>query len=159
MSKRTSGIALSGSKEAHRRDGQAEEDIREGRFHRYGSISAFRNSMKKLIADRRGQQPRKASIVRTSASPLVTKADIVDHVVIRAGLSKPQAAAAVNAVIEAVNLHLAKGERVHVLGLGSAKRAARSGRNPRTGGTIEIPSSKKARFKLGKDLKEGRSKI
>ncbi|HVS02119.1 MAG TPA: HU family DNA-binding protein [Thermoanaerobaculia bacterium] len=86
------------------------------------------------------------------------KADIVAYVADNVeGISKKQAAAAVESVVEAISMHLEKGERVQVPGLGSfsvGSRAARTGRNPKTGQSIRIAASKNVKFKAGKDLKE-----
>jgi DNA-binding protein HU-beta len=85
------------------------------------------------------------------------KADIVDYVADNVeGISKRQAAQAVESVIEALVMHLEKGNRVQVPGLGSfsvSERAARTGRNPKTGESIRIDASKNVRFKAGKELK------
>ncbi len=85
------------------------------------------------------------------------KADIVDYVADNVeGISKRQAAQAVESVIEALVMHLEKGDRVQGPGLGSfsvSERAARTGRNPKTGESIRIDASKNVRFKAGKELK------
>jgi DNA-binding protein HU-beta len=75
----------------------------------------------------------------------------------RTGLAKSDAARAVEAVLGAITDTLQKGEAVALSGFGSfvAKtRAARSGRNPRTGETIAIPASRAPAFKAGKGLKD-----
>jgi DNA-binding protein HU-beta len=86
------------------------------------------------------------------------KADIVDGVAESVdGLTKKQAAEAFDAVFDGVVRQLRKGERVQVPGFGSfavSKRAARLGRNPKTGETIKIKASKSVRFKVGKELKD-----
>lgn len=86
------------------------------------------------------------------------KADIVDFVADNVeGITKKQAVSAVEEVVNAINTHLERGERVQVPGLGSfsvSSRAARTGRNPKTGATIKIKASKNVRFKVGKDLKD-----
>ena len=89
------------------------------------------------------------------------KADIVDHIADKAELSKKQANAAFEAMVEAITSNLRKGERVTVPGFGTfavGERAARIGRNPKTGQSIRIAASKNVRFKSGKDLKEGLNK-
>jgi len=87
------------------------------------------------------------------------KAQIVEHVANKVdGLTKKQAAAALDAVVGAIQGQLRRGERVQVPGLGSfsvSQRPARRGRNPKTGAAIHIPASRSVRFKAGKDLKEG----
>jgi DNA-binding protein HU-beta len=86
------------------------------------------------------------------------KADIVDYIADNVeGISKRQANQAFESIIEAICMHLEKGERVQVPGLGSfaiSERAARTGRNPKTGESISIAASKNVRFKAGKELKD-----
>jgi len=85
------------------------------------------------------------------------KTDIVEFIADNVeGISKKQANEAFESVIEAIVMHLERGERVQVPGLGSfslGERAARTGRNPKTGEAISIAASKTVRFKAGKDLK------
>jgi DNA-binding protein HU-beta len=83
--------------------------------------------------------------------------DLVDAVAERTGLAKSDAARAVEALLGAVTDALSKGETVTLSGFGSfvAKtRAARTGRNPRTGESIAIPASRAPAFKAGKGLKD-----
>ena len=86
------------------------------------------------------------------------KADIVEYVANNVGgINKKQAAEALDAVFAAITQHLEDGDRVQISGFGSFsvnERAARQGRNPATGESIQIPASKNARFKPAKDLKE-----
>ena len=86
------------------------------------------------------------------------KADIVDYIADNVeGISKRQASQAFESMVEAMAMHLEKGERVQVPGFGSfsvSERAARTGRNPKTGQSIKIAASKNVRFKVGKDLKD-----
>ena len=87
----------------------------------------------------------------------MNKNDLVDAVAERTGLAKSDAARAVEAVLGAVTDALRKGETVALSGFGSfvAKtRAARTGRNPRTGESIAIPASRAPAFKAGKGLKD-----
>ncbi|MBE6631441.1 MAG: HU family DNA-binding protein [Ruminococcaceae bacterium] len=87
---------------------------------------------------------------------MVTKTDIIDAVV-KAGLKKKDADAAVNAVIATLVDSLAAGEKIQLVGFGSfsvKERAARKGRNPATGKEIEIPASKHITFTAGKGLKD-----
>ena len=87
------------------------------------------------------------------------KADIVDRVADSVeGLTKRQATDAFEAVLDTISQFLKRGERVQLPGFGSfsvSHRAARQGRNPKTGETIQIKASKGVKFKVGKDLKEG----
>jgi DNA-binding protein HU-beta len=93
---------------------------------------------------------------------MASKADIVDHIANSVdGLTKKAAGEALEAAIEAVSKALRKGDRVQMPGFGSftvSKRAARKGRNPKTGATIAIKASKNVRFKAGKELKDSLNK-
>ena len=85
------------------------------------------------------------------------KADIVSAMAEKAGITKKEAGAAYDAIVDYVTSMAKKGERCSVPGLGSftvTSRKARKGRNPRTKETITIPASKNVRFKAGKDLRE-----
>ncbi len=91
----------------------------------------------------------------------MNKNDLVSKVAETADISKQKAASAVDAVIEAIKGSLKKGEDVRLVGFGTfsvSKRAATTGRNPRTGEPIKIPASKQPKFKAGKDLKEAVNK-
>ncbi|HZK46368.1 MAG TPA: HU family DNA-binding protein [Atopostipes sp.] len=88
---------------------------------------------------------------------MANKADLIDGVASKSGLTKKDATAAVEALFEVVTETLASGERVQVIGFGSFEvrdRAARKGRNPQTGEEIEIPATKVPAFKAGKGLKD-----
>ena len=87
----------------------------------------------------------------------MTKAELVSAIAKGAGITKKQADAALKAAIQAVSEALKKGERVAVPGFGIfavRTRAARKGRNPRTGAEIEIPARKVVVFRPAKDLRE-----
>jgi len=74
----------------------------------------------------------------------------------RTGLSKTDAAKAVDGFIDAVTAALKKGTEVRLVGFGTfsvSRRAATTGRNPRTGERIQIPASNQPKFKAGKALK------
>jgi DNA-binding protein HU-beta len=85
------------------------------------------------------------------------KADIVHAIANDAGLSRRDATAALDSVVNAITGLLKKGERVALPGLGTfhvAERRARAGVNPRTKAPIRIGAAKVARFRAGKDLKD-----
>ena len=87
----------------------------------------------------------------------MNKADFVAAVADAAGLTKVDGGKAVEAVIKVVEKALKKGDTVSLVGFGTfavRKRAARTGRNPRTGATIKIKASKIPAFKAGKALKD-----
>ena len=89
---------------------------------------------------------------------IVNKNDLVAHVADVAGLSKTDAAKAVDAVFDGITNTLKKGDEVRLVGFGTfavADRAASKGRNPRTGEEIDIPASKLPKFKAGKTLRDG----
>ena len=86
----------------------------------------------------------------------MTKADLISAVA-ETGMSKKEAAAAVDAVIDAIKGALAKGEKVSLIGFGSfsvKKRKARTGRNPQTGKALKIPAKKVPIFSPSKGLKD-----
>jgi len=86
------------------------------------------------------------------------KADLINSIVDSVeGLTRRQAAAALDAVFTAITDALKAGEGAKVPGFGSfavSERGARKGRNPATGEAISIKASKGVRFKVGKELKE-----
>ncbi|MEP6906939.1 MAG: HU family DNA-binding protein [Pseudoxanthomonas sp.] len=87
----------------------------------------------------------------------MNKTELIDQVAESADLSKADAARAVDAVISSVTKALTKGDTVTVVGFGTFQvraRAARTGRNPKTGDTINIAASKNPAFKAGKALKD-----
>ena len=86
----------------------------------------------------------------------MNKTELVAAVATKADLSKKDAEAAVKAVLDAVTEALADGEKVALVGFGTfevKERAARTGKNPRTGEAIEIPASKVPSFKARAALK------
>jgi DNA-binding protein HU-beta len=87
----------------------------------------------------------------------MNKAELIEAVAGSASLSKADAGRAVDAVVDAIAGALKKGQQVSVVGFGTFSvkhRAARSGRNPRTGETISIAASNVPGFKAGKALKD-----
>ena len=85
------------------------------------------------------------------------KAELVEAVATKAGLTKADADRAVKALCEVIEGVLKKGDKVALPGFGTfsvAKRAAREGRNPQTGETVKIKASKSAKFKQATALKE-----
>lgn len=85
------------------------------------------------------------------------KADMIDAIAEKAGISKKEAAAAFDAFVGYVSEACQSGDRCAIPGLGSfhvTQRKAREGRNPRTKEKITIPASKNVRFKAGKDLRD-----
>jgi len=87
----------------------------------------------------------------------MNKADLIEAVADSADLSKAAAGRALDAAIEAITNALKKGDTVTLVGFGTfsvRKRAARTGRNPRTGEAIKIKASKVPGFKAGKALKD-----
>lgn len=86
----------------------------------------------------------------------MNKTELINAVA-AAGLSKKDAGIAVDAVLASIGDTLAKGESVALLGFGTfsvKERAAREGRNPRTGETVKIAAAKVPAFKAGKALKD-----
>ena len=85
------------------------------------------------------------------------KAELIEAIAQKAGLSKADANRALDATFEVITKALKKGERVPVAGFGTfnvSKRKAREGRNPQTGATVKIPARKAVTFKAGTALKD-----
>lgn len=91
----------------------------------------------------------------------MNKAELIEHVAKQAEMTKADAQKAVEAVFGGITKTLKKGGDARFVGFGTfsvAKRAATTGRNPRTGEKIAIKASKNAKFKAGKELKEAVNK-
>ena len=89
--------------------------------------------------------------------PPVNKTELIEHIANDADISKAAAARALESTIEAVKMTLKKGDTVSLVGFGTfgvGKRAARTGRNPRTGAAIKIKAAKVPKFRPGKALKD-----
>lgn len=87
----------------------------------------------------------------------MNKTELVAVMAEQTNLSKKDAEAALKAFIDVVSEELKKGEKVQLVGFGTfevSERAAREGRNPQTGETMEIKASKTPKFKAGKALKD-----
>ena len=87
----------------------------------------------------------------------VNKTELIEHIAKSADISKAAATRSLNAMISAVKVTLKKNGSVTLVGFGTfsvGKRAARVGRNPRTGEAIKIKSAKVPKFKPGKGLKD-----
>lgn len=87
----------------------------------------------------------------------MNKVTLVTKIAEKSGLSKKQAELALGAFIDSVTEALKEGDKVQLMGFGTfevKERAARTGRNPSTGETIEIPASKTPTFKAGKGLRD-----
>ena len=86
----------------------------------------------------------------------MNKNDLIAAVARRSGLSKADTAKAVDGVIDSITSSLSGGTEVRLVGFGTfsvSRRAATTGRNPRTGERIQIPASNQPKFKAGKALK------
>ena len=86
----------------------------------------------------------------------MNKNDLVASIASDTGMSKADAASAVDGVIDSITAALGRGEEVRLVGFGTfnvAHRRATQGRNPRTGEPIQIPASNQPKFRAGKGLK------
>ena len=91
----------------------------------------------------------------------MNKAELINAAALKADVSKKDAEAVITAALDAITEALAESEKVQLVGFGSfevKKRAARTGRNPKTKEAIEIPASVVPTFKAGKALKDAVSK-
>ncbi len=87
----------------------------------------------------------------------MNKNELIETVVSAMNIKKTEAAMAVDTVFDAITKSLTNGKEVKIAGFGSfsvLKRAARTGRNPRTGESLKIEASKQPKFKAGKALKD-----
>ncbi len=87
----------------------------------------------------------------------MTKADLIDSVAGKSELPKQKAEEIVNSVFDDIVAALKGGDKVNISGFGTfsvSERKARTGRNPKTGEAIQIASSRAAKFKAGKTLKD-----
>ncbi|OHV08860.1 HU family DNA-binding protein [Kushneria phosphatilytica] len=85
------------------------------------------------------------------------KPELAAAIAAQADLSKDKAGQVLNAILEEISSSVARGEDVTLIGFGSftvRERAARTGKNPQTGQTLEIPASRTVAFKPGKALKD-----
>jgi nucleoid DNA-binding protein len=105
--------------------------------------------------------PRRTHRILLSQLPegetFVNKSELIEHIARQADISKAAASRALEAVIGGVKTSLKKNNAVSLVGFGTftvGKRAARSGRNPRTGAAIKIKAAKVPKFRPGKALKD-----
>lgn len=87
----------------------------------------------------------------------LTKADLVEGVASSANLSKKESEAIVNIFLQSMVEALQGGEGIELRGFGSFRfrqRGSRSGRNPRTGESVQVPAKRVVFFKMGKELKK-----
>jgi DNA-binding protein HU-beta len=87
----------------------------------------------------------------------MNKSELIEHIAKQADISKAAATRALDAIVGGVKSTLKKSGSVTIVGFGTfavTKRAARTGRNPRTGAAIKIKAAKVPRFKPGKALKD-----
>ena len=87
----------------------------------------------------------------------MNKSELIDSIASSADISKADAGRALDATLEAITNTLKSGDQISLIGFGTftvKDRAAREGRNPQTGETIQIKASRVPSFKAGKALKE-----
>lgn len=95
--------------------------------------------------------------MRNERGKHVNKSELIDAIADSADISKAAAGRALDATVDAVKKALKKNDMVTLVGFGSfyvGKRAARTGRNPRTGAAIKIKAAKVPKFRAGKGLKD-----
>ena len=87
----------------------------------------------------------------------MNKADLIAKLATKTSLTKAQSEIFLDAALEIIQKTVSKGEEVKLVGFGTfsrQSRKSRTGRNPKTGQTLEIPGARVPRFKAGKDFKE-----
>ena len=87
----------------------------------------------------------------------MNKQELANHVADTTGLTRPDAARAIDVFLDAITTALTHGEEVRLVGFGSfvvAERKASRGRNPRTGEPMDLDASVVPKFRVGRNLKE-----
>ncbi|MBT5465561.1 MAG: integration host factor subunit beta [Gammaproteobacteria bacterium] len=87
----------------------------------------------------------------------MTKSELTNQLYLKSNLPQEDVVVAVNVIIESMQNALGRGERIEIRGFGAfslRERKGRTGRNPRTGEAVEIPTCYKVHFKPGKELRE-----
>ena len=87
----------------------------------------------------------------------MNKTELIESIATQADISKAAAGRALDAAVETIKAALKAGDTVNLIGFGTfyvGERAARTGRNPRTGKTLEIKAAKSPKFRAGKGLKD-----
>ncbi len=87
----------------------------------------------------------------------MTKTELIDGLSNKLGVNKSEAEKAINIILDDIVVALRQGERVNISGFGTfsvSSRKPRTGRNPKTGESIQIAASRSAKFKAGKQLKD-----
>jgi DNA-binding protein HU-beta len=87
----------------------------------------------------------------------MTKAELIEALVKKLAVSKTQANESIDIILDEITKALSKGDQVTLTGFGTfkvSKRAARAGRNPKTGEALKIPAMTVPKFKAGKGLKD-----
>lgn len=87
----------------------------------------------------------------------MNKTDLIDAIAAQADISKAAAGETLDAAVDSIKSALNAGDSVSLIGFGTfyvGERAARTGRNPRTGKTLEIKAAKSPKFRAGKGLKD-----
>jgi len=119
--------------------------------------SAHAASRCHLLTDVQGGIQETNQINFINEGLLVNKTELIEHIAKHADISKAAATRALESTIGAVKTTLKKGGSVSLVGSGTfavGKRAARTGRNPRTGDAIKIKAAKEPKFRPGKALKD-----
>jgi DNA-binding protein HU-beta len=132
-------------------------------LNRQHRVCSTRLSSRRALADESGDRRQATARRPRDNHPyfperlLVNKTELIEHIANNADLSKAAAARALESTIDAVKKTLKKGGTVSLVGFGTfavGKRAARTGRNPRTGAAIKIKAAKVPKFRPGKALKD-----
>ena len=87
----------------------------------------------------------------------MTKTELIDGLANKLGIHRAEAEKAINIVLDDITAALRQGDRVNISGFGTfsvSVRKPRTGRNPKTGESIQISASRSAKFKAGKQLKD-----
>ena len=122
-----------------------------------GSIGAVLNCGRDYRKNSVQVEPTQRVYIVEKGGCKVNKNELISAVASRAEMSKADATKAVDGVFDSITNSLSSGGEVRIVGFGTfsvANRKATTGRNPRTGESIQIPASRQPKFKAGKALKE-----
>jgi DNA-binding protein HU-beta len=123
-------------------------------------VSTFSHTIEALVKFGTGKRLKFFAIddfATTKEINNMNKTELIDHIATKADISKAAAGRSLDAMIAAIKATLKKGNSVTLVGFGTfavSQRAARTGRNPRTGEAIKIKKAKVPKFRPGKALKD-----
>src|SRR5947208_12637502 len=124
---------------------------------RFFAVFAAQDKRGNVMSEEATLDQQSSELEPEAKAGVMTKAELVDEVARVVQLTKKQAETIVNIVFDSIVDSLRAGQKIELRGFGSFRlrsRKSRTGRNPKTGEKVEVPSKKIPYFKPGKELKE-----